>query len=349
MQHRSTDDDLERRLAAFIGSQGPRDVAVAGIKRYTVGFSWLTYGFAASWRGASGRESHDLILRLGPPNGVFAPYRAKPEFDVLRCLEGKGVPVPHVRWFSDDPAVLGGPFFIADKVAGEAPIPWTAHGGDAFEPDVRRSIGEQFLLALVALHRFEWRGTPAAELAGSDDPRDTAQAQIAIWEGYMRRWSRRRLPLLEWALLWLARHAPEAPRVSVIHGDYRIGNFLVADGRITAVLDWELVHRGDPHEDLGWLCLQAFRGRSRYMCHLFEREELYSRYETLSGAPVSRASAAYYEAFGAFKLAVIHLAAVHSFEEQGFNDLRMPAMGAQIPRVLLQVEKAIGAAEALHA
>ena len=60
----------------------------------------------------------------------------------------------------------------------------------------------------------------------------------------------------------------------MVHGDYRIGNFLELDGRISAILDWELVHLGDPMEDLGWICLQAWRGRSPYMCHLFTREEL---------------------------------------------------------------------------
>lgn len=340
MLHKSNDEDLRRRIAGFLARQGLRNVKVEALKRYTVGFSWLTYGFDAEWEG----ERRELILRLGPPNGVFAPYQARPEFEVLRCLEPTAVPVPHAHWYSDDPSVLGGPFFIADKVEGEAPIPWTAHGGDAFEPGLRGSLGEQFLSALVALHGFEWRGTPAAKLDGTDDARLAASEQIRVWEGYMRRWSRRRYPMLEWALLWLKSHAPEAPHISIVHGDYRIGNFLAHDGRITAILDWELVHRGDPHEDIGWLCLQAFRGRSRYMCHLFERDELYRRYGELSGISVSPRSAAYYEAYGAFKLAIIHLAAVHSFEEKGFNDLRMPAMGAQIPRVLLQIERAIDAA-----
>ncbi len=340
MLHKSDDEQLRRRIAGFLASQGLREVRVERLRRYTVGFSWLTYGFAAEWDG----ERRELILRLGPPNGVFAPYRARPEFEVLRCLESTAVPVPHVHWYSDDPSILGGSFFISDKVEGEAPIPWTAHGGDAFEPDVRHSLGEQFLSALVALHGFQWRGTPAAGLAGTGDVRLAAVEQIRIWEDYMRRWSKRRYPMLEWALLWLKANAPEAPRISIIHGDYRIGNFLAQDGRITAILDWELVHLGDPHEDIGWICLQAFRGRSRYMCHLFEREELYRRYGELSGMPVSDRSAAYYEAYGAFKLAVIHLAAVHAFEESDFNDLRMAAMGAQIPRVLLQIERAIDAA-----
>lgn len=337
-------DDLRRFLAA----QGLRDVEVSSLLRYTVGFSWLTYGFEAAWEGEEGRASRPLILRLGSPQGFFAPYRAMPEFETLRVLEGSGVPVPSMRWASDDPAHLGAPFLIAEKAAGEAPVPWTTHGGDAFDADTRRALGEQFVAALAALHRFVWRGTPAADLRGPEQGESAALVEVEWWEARLRQWSRRRHPVLERALPWLRRHAPAAPAVVVVHGDYRIGNFLVADGRITAVLDWELVHRGDPHEDLGWLCLQAFRGRSRYMCHLLERDDLYRRYEELAQIPVSPRSVAYWEAFGAFKLACIHLAAAHAFE-RGSNDLRLGALAAQLPRVLRQADTAMDAAEGIGA
>ena len=127
----------------------------------------------------------------------------------------------------------------------------------------------------------------------------------------------------------------------MVHGDYRIGNFLVADAKITAILDWELVHLGDPLEDLGWICMQAWRGRSPYMCHLLTREELSDKYAVLTGMDVDAAALRYWEAFGTFKLAAMHLAAAYSFETRGFNDMRMAGMAAQIPRMLLQVEAAL--------
>jgi aminoglycoside phosphotransferase (APT) family kinase protein len=147
--------------------------------------------------------------------------------------------------------------------------------------------------------------------------------------------------MLEWAEIWLRENAPVAPKISIVHGDFRIGNFLVADGRITAILDWELVRLGDPVEDLGWICLQAWRGRSPYMCHLLTREELLDRYAALTGTEVSVAAVGYWEVFGTYKLAVMHYGATHCFEARGFNDLRMAGMGAQIPRMLLQLEAAM--------
>ena len=133
-------------------------------------------------------------------------------------------------------------------------------------------------------------------------------------------------------------HAPKARRISVVHGDYRIGNFLELDGRISAILDWELVHLGDPMEDLGWTCLQAWRGRSPYMCHLLTRDELSQKYQSLTSTPVDPSALHYWEVFGTFKLAVMHLGASYCFETRGFNDLRMAGMGAQLPRMLLQLE-----------
>lgn len=334
-------ETIRTRIAGFIAGQGVAEVAVGPLRRFTVGFSWVTFGFRASWREAGGTVERDLILRAGPPNGIFGPYRAFPEFTTLRALAGSGVPVPTVYWYSDETEVLGAPFFICDLVPGEAPIPWTHDGGPAFDDATRVALGSQFVSALAALHSFRWQGTPVAAIGGETDPTRTAAVQVDTWERLLGEWSPSRVPMLEHAAIWLRAHAPVAPRIAIVHGDFRIGNFLVDGGRITAILDWELVRLGDPMEDLGWICLQAWRGRSPHMCHFFTREELCERYVALTGAPVDLAAVRYWEAFGTYKLAVMHYGATHCFEKRGFNDLRMAGMGAQIPRMLLQVESAM--------
>jgi aminoglycoside phosphotransferase (APT) family kinase protein len=334
-------DGVRRRLHAFLQSQVGATLEIGALRRYTVGFSWVTYGFSASWTENGAPLARELILRVGPPNGIFAPYRALPEFLTLQSLAGSGALAPRAYWRCDDEAILGAPFFICELVPGDAPIPWTADGGPAFDEAARVNLGDQFIAALAALHQFEWRDAPVAAIDGARELDQTAPAQIEFWMQRMQQWSTRRYPMLEWAALWFRDHAPIARRISVIHGDYRIGNFLELNGRITAILDWELVHLGDPMEDLGWVCLQAWRGRSPYMCHLFTREELHRKYEALTGAPVDLKALRYWEAFGTFKLAIMHLGATHCFEARGFNDLRMAGMGAQIPRMLLQVETSI--------
>jgi aminoglycoside phosphotransferase (APT) family kinase protein len=328
-------------LASFASTQAGSQVRIGPLRRFTVGFSWVTYGFHASWAEGGNVIERDLILRAGPPAGIFGPYRAFPEFVTLRALETSGVPVARVYWYSDDISIMGAPFFVCDLVPGEAPIPWTHDGGPAFDEERRVQLGAQFVEGLAALHRFRWQGTPVASIDGAKDVRQAAVQQIDTWLGHLNQWSGARVPMLEMAAAWLRERAPVASRISITHGDYRIGNFLEVDGRITAILDWELVRLGDPVEDLGWICLQAWRGRSPYMCHFFEREELRDRYAALTGYEVSMADMAYWEAFGTFKLAIMHYGATDCFARRGFNDLRMAAMGAQIPRMLLQVESAM--------
>jgi aminoglycoside phosphotransferase (APT) family kinase protein len=343
MKETSTFDGetVAKNLAAFLRSQIGSDVAVSGLRRYTVGFSWITYGFEASWRDGRGPRLERMILRLGPPQGLFAPYRAFPQFAALDTFSGSAVPVPRAYWHSEDVAHFGAPFFICEKVEGQAPLPWVAEGREAFPAPLRESLAEQFVAALAALHRFEWRGTALETLGTGVDERSATALQIAFWEQLLARWAFRPHPMLEWAISWLKANCPAAPRVSVVHGDYRTGNFLESGGRITAILDWELVHLGDPLEDVGWVCMRTFRGRSPYMCHLVERERLYERYEELSGIPVPPAVVQFYEAFGTFKLAVIHVGAARCFEDARFKDLRLAVMGVHLPRLILQIEAAI--------
>ncbi|CAN5919368.1 phosphotransferase family protein [soil metagenome] len=335
------------RLTTFLSQRHLAPTRIEAVKRFTVGFSWMTYGFVASWSGATGPERRRLVLRIGPPTGLFAPYLASPEFTVLHAVQGHGVPVPGVHLFSDGAEDFGAPFFIAEHMPGSAPLPWVAPGQEAFEPVLRAKLAEQFVSSLAALHRFDWQHSPVASFATDVTPGNAAARQVAHWEDALRRWQLREYPVVEQTLAWLKSNCPPAPHVAIVHGDYRIGNFLVEQDRITAVLDWELVHLGDPHEDLAFMCLRAFGGKSVgghfLVCHLLTREALYERYGALSGMAVRPASVLFYELFNAFKLFVIHVGATRCFEDGAFTDLRMPAMGAQIPRVLLQIEKALEA------
>lgn len=333
-------ETVRQRLQAELARRVDAPVEVGPLRRYTVGFSWVTYGFDAAWPGSNGAQA--LILRIGPPNGIFGPYRAGPEFVTMKLLEPTGVPVPAALWADDGPAVFGAPWIVSARIAGEAPIPWTADGGPAFSDRVRVRLAGQFLDALAALHQVDWKADPAAAvLPGSRDPARAARAEIDRWVDLMRQWSDRRYPMLEWAARRFSATAPTAARIAIVHGDYRIGNFLVQDDGITGILDWELVHTGDPVEDLGWVAMQAWRGRSPWLCHLLTRDELLQGYRQRTGIEVSERDLAWWEAFGCFKLAIMHLGAAHCYEERGFNDLRMAGMGAQTPRVILQVETAL--------
>jgi aminoglycoside phosphotransferase (APT) family kinase protein len=259
----------------------------------------------------------------------------------MRSLEGSAVPVPRAYWWSDDPGILGAPFLFGEKAQGSAIVPWVSPGAPGLDEAFRKSLAAQFIDALAALHRLDWQTQPIAEMAGDVTASNAALANVEFWEQRIERWAMRPYPLAEWAIRWLKGNCPVAPRVSIVHGDYRTGNFLEADGRITAILDWELVHLGDPHEDLGWASLPMYMGGSKLICRLAEPNWFYERYEEKVGFPVSQASVRYYRALSLLKLAATHMAAARCFEEGRFNDMRMPAMGSQIATCLRQLEKTI--------
>lgn len=331
---RELSSNLRDRLVKFLQVQTGETWQVGELHRYAVGFSWITYGFSARTEAAD--SPLELILRLGPSYGLFAPYSALPQFAALKTLEGSEVAAPRAYWWSDDASILGAPFFISERVAGIAPVPWGGSDGSGFEEGYRRQIGSQFVSSLAALHRHEWQGQ------GFDDSVTTENAatmQLDFWEQAGERWALRPYPMLRRAQSWLRNNLPVAPRVSLVHGDYRLGNFLEQDGKITAILDWELVHPGDPHEDLGWAFLPQYAMGSGLICRLVSREEFIAQYERESGISVNEASLHFYQVFSLVKLALTHIAAVRRFEDGGFNDMRMPAMGTQIAPVLRQIEK----------
>ena len=113
---------------------------------------------------------------------------------------------------------------------------------------------------------------------------------------------------------------PRAQQVSLVHGDYRLGNFLERDGRISVILDWELVHLGDPIEDLGWAFLPQYRGGTSLVCGLADEADFISRYEAQSGLKVAAASLKFYIVFSLMKLAFTNMAAARCFEDGLFND-----------------------------
>jgi aminoglycoside phosphotransferase (APT) family kinase protein len=330
--------NLRERLVSYLERETGKGWTIGPLKRYAVGFSWITYGFDA--RSTDDQAGQGMILRLGPPYGLFAPYSALPQFAVLKALEGTQVPVPKAYWWSDDTDILGAPFFISERVTGAAPVPWVGAHDAGFEEGYRRGLGEQFVSALACLHTCPWQDKAGFEVEGLTRE-NAAIRQVEFWEEARTRWALKPFPMLHWALRWLREHLPVAPRLSIVHGDYRLGNFLEQDARITAILDWELVHLGDPHEDLGWAFLPQYSGGTGLVCRLLAKEDFVAQYERQARFTVQPETLHFYVVLALVKLALTHMAAVRCFEDGRFNDMRMPAMGTQIAPVLRQISKLV--------
>jgi aminoglycoside phosphotransferase (APT) family kinase protein len=336
---------LGPRLVAFLESRWQRPVRLDGWRRFPAGFSWITIGFRATPPKGEG-EPLDLILRIGDPRGLLAPYRAEPEFRALEALQKVSqLPVPAVVAFSDDASIIGAPFLITGRVDGDTPMPWKG-AAELRGSQHNDSLGRDFTAALAALHVVDWARTGLKPLWGDVDAGAVAANQVSYW------WRHAQLdqpgvaapPQMHHAMRWLNRNAPSAPRVAIVHGDYRVGNFLQRGGRITAVLDWELVHPGDPHEDLAWAALRIFSGGTDRVGGLVDRETFLSRYAQLSGLEPDRAVLHWYEVLGLFKSASMLLSAGQRIADGRGRDIRMASMGFQVASTLLELNRLISEA-----
>jgi aminoglycoside phosphotransferase (APT) family kinase protein len=332
---------LAPRIAAFLAQRQGRPVRLSDWKRFPAGFSWITIGFTAT--PEEGGAQH-LILRIGDPRGLLAPYRAEPEFRAMELLQGvPALPVPRVFAFSDDPSIIGAPFLVTGRVEGDTPMPWR---GDADQraPAHVASLSDDFTDALAALHRVDFTGSKLGELWGRVDTATVAREQVRYWSEHAGVGTSRVPPQLHYAMRWLEQRAPAARQVGIVHGDFRVGNFLQHEGRITAILDWELVHAGDPHEDIAWAGLRIFSAGSQRIGGLVDRERFFSRYAEKAGYVPDPAVIRWYEVLGLFKSASMLLGALRRIESGRARDVRMASMGFQVASTLLELNRLIAEA-----
>ena len=150
------------------------------------------------------------------------------------------------------------------------------------------------------------------------------------------------LPLLRYAIDWLRSNVACSGTLTLCHGDYRIGNFMLADGTINGIFDWELAHVSDPVEDIAYSGLPLFRGRNPLLSQLLDRETFFNRYEELTGLRVDPDAFHFWTVLGLLKAAASHLRGSRAFEDGRIGDLRLAAMGHQVQYVLRHVARELG-------
>jgi aminoglycoside phosphotransferase (APT) family kinase protein len=213
------------------------------------------------------------------------------EARVLSALEGRAR-VPRVLAVCEDTSVIGAPFYVMEEVIGH--VVTTAMPSGLDTPDERRRTAEELIDALVEIHAVDWR---AAGLEGFGKPDGYLERQLRRFLGLWDHNKTREIPAVEHVGRWLKENLPESPAATIVHGDYRLGNVLLAPeppAQVAAVLDWEMSTIGDPLADLGYLCT-LYVDRDDPSLGKFElssvtrdegfltRAELVARYEERSG------------------------------------------------------------------
>ncbi len=160
----------------------------------------------------------------------------------------------------------------------------------------------------------------------------TRCAQVEHWAAYFENSAIVPIPTLDYARVLAARNLAYSPRIALVHGDYRIGNFMIVDGRIVSVFDWELAHVGDPVEDIAYSGLPLFRGRNPMLSGRCSTARNTSSATTSrsTGLPSTRRSFTSGPSSAWSRQAASHVRGSRAFEDGRGDDLRLAAMGHQV-------------------
>jgi len=283
---------LQAAVARHIGEPG----TIHDLQRLTGGANKTTWSFDADVAG----DHAQFILQLAsaranvadnPLAGVSPHLTADEDARLMIAAVKAGVPAPRVRAILQPDDGLGGGY-VTERVAGETLA--TKILRDERFAGARDTMAKQCGSILAAIHRipvaevpFLMRLTPAEHIA--------AQRRIIEYFGF-------HLPALELGLKWAEKNVPRNARHSVVHGDFRAGNFIVREDGIRCVLDWEIGQSGDPMQDLGWVCVKTWRfGGKKPVGGFGTREDLFEAYEKASGQSVDPAHVRFWEAYGSVR------------------------------------------------
>jgi aminoglycoside phosphotransferase (APT) family kinase protein len=251
--------------------------------------TWLAESGAGRW-----------VLRRDPRGSVSLVPMAD-EFALISRASEAGVLVPEPLAFEPDGGRFGSPGLLMAHVEGTSVAPRILRKPE-FE-SARTVLTAQLGEGLARIHAIDPDTVDGVLPRPSRDP---ALDQILEWEGQLDEIGEP-LPAVELGLRWLRANAPGPAEPRLVHGDFRLGNFIVDRDGLAAVIDWELAHLGDPAEDIGWLCIRSWRfgNDDRPVAGAGDLDEFASAYEGAGGEAIDRDRVRYWEAFGNVKWAVI--------------------------------------------
>ena len=294
-------DALRTWLPAHVPDAGPALSAslIAG------GRSNLTYHVTDG--------EHDWVVRRPPLGHVLATaHDMGREYRVITALADSGVPVPVTRAFCDDPEVIGAPFYVMDKVDGR--IVRSVNELAAFDLDEARRVSHELIDVLARLHGTDFN---AVGLGDFGRPDGFLARNVARWGKQWEASKTRELPEIDELARRIQAALPESGPPSIVHGDYRLENTMLAPDapEIVAVLDWEMSTLGDPLTDVGLFLVYWVHwgnaddagplatGGATGLPGFISLEEVAARYGDVTGRDLSNLD--FYIVFAFYKLAVI--------------------------------------------
>lgn len=327
--------DAARRqaLAAWL----VRELGATGV---TIREARLLAGGAVqqNWRldvdvdGGPRAGGHVWVLRTDAAARLKVSLDRVAEFRTIAEAHGAGVKVAEPIAVSEDAAIVGAPFAVQAFVQGSAQgrrivrDPDLASFGDALAGELGRQLARIHAIRPAA-GVLPFLPVPIA----NPSRRVVAELRSALDEASAPR------PALEYVLGWLDANAPEPPALTLVHGDFRTGNYMVEGGRLTAVLDWEFAHWGDPREDVGWFIARCWRfGNDDKVAGGIARfASLLAGYNEVADRKIGAGECQYFEALAAARWATIALLQGDRFLRGGERSLELALTGLMPPEMEL--------------
>jgi aminoglycoside phosphotransferase (APT) family kinase protein len=297
--------------AALVPLVGP--VTIADLTRMSGGASRETWSFDAV--AADGTRT-PLVLRRDPPGRPGEPGAMAREAAAIRAAAAAGLAVPEVLLVTGEGAELGTAGMIMRRVPGE-----TIARRILREPELEP--GRKVLVRQLAGFAAGLHALPAPAAFPAPDPLAMLAGQLSAFG--------QPSPVFEQALAELERDRPPARQPVLVHGDFRLGNLIVGPDGLRAVLDWELTHAGDPAEDLGWLCVKAWRfGAAAPVAGLGSRDDLLAAYRAAGGADISPAELRWWEILGTLRWGVMCLGQAQAHLSGAHRSVELAAIGRRV-------------------
>jgi aminoglycoside phosphotransferase (APT) family kinase protein len=271
-------------------------------------------------------EDRRWVLRRDPVGAQdsFAPLET--EFRVVRAAAAAGVRVANGIAFEPAGGRLESAGFVMDHVDGTSVAPRVLRREEL--EAARAALPGQLGEALARIHSIDARALDGVAVSDADP----ALAACALWEATIDEIGEP-LPGVEAGLRWLRLNPPPPPRREcLVHGDFRLGNLIVDESGLAAVIDWELCHSGDPAEDIGWLCVRSWRfgNDDLPVAGVGTLDELLAAYEAAGGEPPSTERIRWWEALGNVKWAVICARQAHDHLTGARPSAELASLGRRI-------------------
>ncbi len=294
--------DTRARLEAFLRAAAGADaVHIRKLTRLSGGAVQENWALDADMTGGTNPGPHQWVLRTDAAARVKASLQRHEEFQILQVAHAAGLHAPAPLWLCRDVAVTGREFFIMQRLPGVA----SGHRitrEPALVPD-RAHLARELAENLARLHAIK---PPQPKLAFL--PAMLARDSIAHYRQYLDRLPNPH-PALEWGLRWCEINAPHDEETTFIHRDYRTGNYLVHDGGLAGVLDWEFAAFGNPLEDVGWIFAKCWRfaGKDLPAGGIAEAADFLVPYERASRRTVTPAALVYWQVMAHVRWSIIAL------------------------------------------